>query len=405
MRFYRGVQPERLKRKWQERWKTTQKGPFLGGFAYERLIKSLAWTTLQYLVLVGLFLLSSTHLHNVAHHNHALWFSLPAPYQSPFLRPFIRWDSFWYNQLALQGYKAHPLGTAFWPLYPWLLRVALHFGVPIAIADAGIPFLATWGLIYVGSLWAERVGVKGFTFVRYLLFFPSSFFLFAAYPTSLFLFFTLLYFWSWEAEKPFLGFVAGLLAALSWNTGLFLAAPLLLTRKFRRSFQINFLYFILGPALGIGVYLTYLWARFRNPFYFMVAVKKGWGRTFVPPWLSLYHTLLSALHHAPHWVWVDLLLTLIALFLAVLLFVVKGLTPDYLFWAWFSLLLPMSSVIPTSPSWLLSMPRFLLPAFPIFWVLARLEMRYPRSMPVLSVGFAILQAGLFSLYAHWYWVA
>lgn len=364
--------------------------------------KSFLWASVQYLILVAAAYFLSGFFPTPGHAG-VLWFPLPSLYHNPFFHPFIRWDAFWYDQIALHGYISQPLSTAFWPLYPWLLKLVLLLHLSIVLGNVLIPFFATVTLIYVGALWAEGQGVRGFTFIKFLMVFPTSFFFFASYPTSLFLLFVLLYFWSWERWKPIVGFVAGILSALTWNTGLFLFMGLFFTKKLYQK-KLSFM-FLLAPLLGLLSYMGYLAYRFSDPLKFMWAVKAGWGRTFAFPWVSYFLTLHNALQHAPYSVWVDLLTTSIALLFGVLLLLRGGLSWPYILWTWLSLLIPMSSVIPSSLSWLMSMPRFILPAFPIFWLMAKYEEDHPILMNTIAFGFAITQIILFTMFAQWYWVA
>jgi hypothetical protein len=148
------------------------------------------------------------------------------------------WDGEHYVALAMDGYLQGPKNVppAFFPLYPLIVRsLSELFGGPLskeAISHWGpllsllfLPFALyfIYGLALDG--WGERVA-KGT--IRALAFFPTTFFLNAAYTESLFLALSAGSLWAMRVRKNLLlaCILAGL-AAATRNVGIFLVVPLL----------------------------------------------------------------------------------------------------------------------------------------------------------------------------------
>ncbi|MGH3146802.1 MAG: mannosyltransferase family protein, partial [Rubrobacter sp.] len=112
------------------------------------------------------------------------------------LNIWAHWDGVWYVQIATEGYAAHaPASTAFFPLYPLLVRsLAELFGGPISLGAVSLwgtllsltalPFALYFVYRIAEDGWGEGVARGA---VVALAFFPTAFFLNAAYTESLFL--------------------------------------------------------------------------------------------------------------------------------------------------------------------------------------------------------------------------
>jgi Mannosyltransferase (PIG-V) len=203
------------------------------------------------------------------------------------------WDGEHYVRLAMGGYLPPPddVSPAFFPLYPLLMRsFAELFGGPIS-REA----LSVWGplisllflpfafyFIYSIALegWGERVARDA---VLILAFFPTTFFLNAAYTESLFLALSAGSLWAIRVRKDLLlACVLAALAAATRNVGIFLVVPLVYEwiRDIER-FRWRGIYLLLAPG-GLLAYMGYLWARFGDPLLFYSS-QESWGRQATGP--------------------------------------------------------------------------------------------------------------------------
>jgi hypothetical protein len=203
------------------------------------------------------------------------------------------WDGEHYITLAMGGYLTPPdnVSPAFFPMYPLLMRsFAELFGGPISKE-----VLSVWGplisllflpfafyFIYHIALegWGERVARDA---VLILAFFPTTFFLNAAYTESLFLALSAGSLWAMRVRKDLLvACVMAALAAATRNVGIFLLMPLMYewTRDIER-FRWRGVYLFLAPG-GLLAYMGYLWVRFGEPLLFYSA-QESWGRQATGP--------------------------------------------------------------------------------------------------------------------------
>jgi hypothetical protein len=203
------------------------------------------------------------------------------------------WDGEHYVTLAMGGYLNPPddVSPAFFPLYPLLMRsFAELFGGPIS-KEA----LSVWGplisllflpfafyFIYHIALegWGERVA-RGTVLI--LAFFPTTFYLNAAYTESLFLALSAGSMWAMRVRKDLLlACVLAGFAAATRNVGIFLVVPLMYEWiKDVERFRWRGVYLLLAPG-GLFAYMVYLWVRFGDPVLFYSA-QESWGRQATGP--------------------------------------------------------------------------------------------------------------------------
>lgn len=151
------------------------------------------------------------------------------------LGPWQRFDTMRYLVLARDGYSVQ--NSVFPPLYPLAIRgLGALFSVagvlPVDTANLVAAILLS-NLALIGALAllhqlvAAELGPADLTrTLLYLLFFPTGFFLLAAYSESLFLFFTLGAFLAMQRQRPLAAGLLGALAALTRLTGWALVIPL-----------------------------------------------------------------------------------------------------------------------------------------------------------------------------------
>lgn len=145
--------------------------------------------------------------------------------------PWLRWDTIWYVKIAQEGYSAANLSSAYFFLYPLLMKLLSPFfggnsvGAGIAIASAAA--LASFLLFYslARDLFDEAVARRSLLF---LVLFPTSFYLFAAYTESLFLALILGAFITVRMRCWGLGCMLAAFAAMTRPQGMLLLFPLAL---------------------------------------------------------------------------------------------------------------------------------------------------------------------------------
>jgi hypothetical protein len=218
--------------------------------------------------------------------------------------PATRWDAAHYLAIASHGYAA-PRDTAFFPLYPLLVR-ALGWVVRSDVAAAVALSLGAFavGLVAVQRLAKLELGDAAARRTVWLLaLFPAGIFFSAAYTESLFLALcagSLL-----AARRGRWAGAAGLaaLAGATRNSGVLLAVPLALlylygprsdaaplrgARGVRPRYPVDrrALLLLIVPA-GLLAYLAYCWARFDDPL-ISARVQSLWGRSFQGPLSALW---------------------------------------------------------------------------------------------------------------------
>jgi hypothetical protein len=351
------------------------------------------------------------------------------------LNIWSHWDGAWYIQIAGEGYEASaPASTAFFPLYPLLMRsFAELFGGPISIEA-----LSLWGpllsliflpfalyFIYHIALdgWGERVARGS---VLALALFPTTFFLNAAYTESLFLALSAGSLWAMRVRKDLLlACVLGGFAAATRNVGIFLVVPLVYEWIRGGGWEEgdkrwDGVYLALVPS-GLLGYMGYLWIRFGDPLLFYSA-QEYWNRrhtdplTLVvdivseaygslktlfgaqPPAGSALGGVIERIHGANDFYALVFLLFTLALF-------VLGFRVLPLSLSLYTLLLLISAVTfgkPATP--LMGFSRYILVAFPLFITLATL-LESRRAMGVWLSFSAVASLVFCAFFVSWRFVA
>jgi hypothetical protein len=136
----------------------------------------------------------------------------------------LRWDSIHYINIAQHGYT-HPANTAFYPLYPLLIRVVGWVVRSYVLAGVLISFAIA--LLLLHRLAKEELGARvADSTVLLLAFAPLSFFFTAIYTESLFLAFSVGVFSLARRQRFAWACVTAAAAALTHVEGVLLVAPL-----------------------------------------------------------------------------------------------------------------------------------------------------------------------------------
>jgi hypothetical protein len=342
------------------------------------------------------------------------------------------WDGEHYVALAMGGYLNPPdnVSPAFFPLYPLLLRsFAELFGGPISKEALSVwaPLLSLLFLpfafyfIYHIALdgWGERVA-RGTVLI--LAFFPTTFFLNAAYTESVFLALSAGSLWAMRVRRDLLlACVLAGFAAATRNVGVFLVAPLMYEWiKDIERFRWRGIYLLLAPG-GLLAYMGYLWVRFGDPLLFYSA-QESWGRQATGPLDTASRAWRSAVEGAGRLfdpgLWAHPSLGNVAnhiagagnffnvaFFVFAVVVLLAGLRDLPLSLTVYGLLLVAPATLfgtPGSP--LMGTPRYVLVAFPIFIVLTLL-FRNRLLLGGWLVMSTLISLALCGLFVSWRFVA
>ncbi len=325
--------------------------------------------------------------------------------------PLARFDSGWYASIAREGYqwdfKERTGNIVFFPLYPLLMRALSSVsGVSLFLAGSVLSHLFFFaGLLALAAYLGEDPGRPDPAAVVFsLLAWPWAFFLLAVYTESLFLFLAVAALLAARREAAFATFFLGVLAGLTRLSALALVPPLIwLALGGRRERRTRRLAAALSPALGAGIFLTYLGVRYRDALIFLRAERSGWGRTLASPMVLLdpFSRALENmqrkgfLHAGPLVDLVGPLFLLVALFWLVR----RHHVAEALYVGTGTLLILMSGNLSSSGRYAL----VLFPAFRFAAGLLRSPRRWPG--PTLAVLSLLLQLYLVARFVNNCWVA
>lgn len=144
------------------------------------------------------------------------------------LAPWLRWDALWFLRILTQGYAPDDGTANFQPLYPWLAEPLTWLGVHPLLslmlvgAAAGLGLAWAWDKLANLDLPPEQARLS----LLLLFCFPTGFILFAPYTEGLFLLWAVACFYWARRQKWWLAGLAGGLAALTRQQGVFLLLPL-----------------------------------------------------------------------------------------------------------------------------------------------------------------------------------
>ncbi len=309
---------------------------------------------------------------------------------------FEEQDALWYLRIADGGYRAGDGSAAFFPLFPLAVRGTswASGGRPLAagLLVSNLAFLGAICVLYLLTR-TELSESKARKAVLYISIFPTSFFFFAPYGESLFLLLAVTAFWAARRTRWPVAGASGALAAATRSVGVILAPALAVEALHQWREKRGSPWMVAWAAvvpLGLGAYLWY-WQRKTGDALAPLRFQSNWQReaVFAPA------TLLSATAGAFRdggFLLLDWLV--VAPALAAAAYGVIRFRPAFSVFTWLGILVPLSFIWPDRP--LMSMPRFVLPLFPIFWALAELAER--RRIPhTLIVGVSAAGLGVLTV--------
>ena len=309
--------------------------------------------------------------------------------------PLGQWDAVWYEWIAQHGYDpaiGHGNSAAFFPLYPLTWRVVGVLPGPMPLWGSllsSVLFAAALCLLYAMThgRYDERLARRT---VLYLAIFPLTFVFALPYAESLFLLLALgAFVLTWHG-RWWWGCAVGALAVLARPVGIALV-PALAWRRYRREGLRwkAYLPLLLMPAAELAFFL-YLGWRTGNFMANPDAQERGWGRgVSILPWVvvhTLWHDVIEG-GHLRFLIHMSFTILWCGLFYQAWRMRIPG---EYLIFAALLILLP------TTGGLLVSIGRFGMVAFPLFWALAdlgedgRVDTLVKTSFPMLLAALVMI---------------
>lgn len=318
---------------------------------------------------------------------------------------FNHWDVGQYTNIATLGYGATGdarVRLAFFPLYPWLIRLTgivvrnpLVGGMIVSAVASIVLGLALWRLVKLeyGSDVAHRA-------VWFMFIFPSSYFLHLTYTESLFIALVVLSFLACLKDQWWLAGLYGGLATLTHDMGIVLVAALgieaLKQLRETRRWNNQWLWLGLIPA-SFALFMFVNWRIAGDPIAFMHVNGAHWRNHLRSP--------LSAWNQARVVTWMNpanaqMMGVQVTIF--VLLGLVTTIVSAWYLRASYTVWMAANWIIIASQTWDISSPRFTLAMFPIFilFALAGRRLLWMRVITLWSLLFLALFAGEFVM-GHW----
>lgn len=311
------------------------------------------------------------------------------------LRPLaLRGDGGWYLHIADRGYekipfeKALPHNWAFFPLFPLLWRAAAFLTGGFALTGIILSNVFFFFALLAVHRTALAYGVESLTADRALLYlaaFPTSYFFSLPMAESLFLLLTASAFLAAKRQLWLLASGLAALAAATRFSGLLLL-PVLLILQFQadRSLRLSAKTLTLAfVPVGLIAFMIYLYSITGNALAF-AAIEPAWGRRaqFFP--LTLLEYLRQPLELSYKWNFksFNFVITMLVFVCGIVLLKRRQ-------WA-FAIYVLGCAILPLSSGTLQSMARYMMVAFPIFFVMGESGRSPAVDRTILSVSFSLL---------------
>jgi len=320
--------------------------------------------------------------------------------------PWYRYDTFFYVRIVSVGYRFGDITSGFHPLYPWLSTLA-----------AAIVRSPLGGLMLVSSLAGLSLTFLFYRLARFdvghdeawtatalLLCWPATLAIFVPYTEALYLLVSVSCFVALRTRRFLLAGLMGGLGALTRQHGILLVLPLLweLWESSGRNWRhlvTNWRAWVacaLVPA-GYAVWILYrafaindVTPDFSSPQRFIYSIMVSptayqifQDQKFLPPWQSLWMALgaywRGTVHGSAHG---DAFLA--AVFITMFVFAWRYLRTSYKIYSLAVVLIALSLNTGVTINPYISLPRHLLPAFPVFLGIAQ-AYRFKRLPFILGI--------------------
>lgn len=324
--------------------------------------------------------------------------------QGSLLGIWDRWDAPHFFEVARYGYgpPADPARIVLFPLFPALIALGslvaepLVAGMLIAFGASLASAVGLYRLIRLDdNRSTARLGVLAMSI------FPTAFSLVAPYSEAVFLAFAIWAFlFARTGRWPAAG-VCALLAGLARIHGAFLLPALLVEYWWtRRRIDRDVAWLLLGAG-GPLIYLGINALTFGDPFYFVGIQTTVFNVSTTTPWTGLWNAWVAATAVQPTEFWATVYLAPVAAFVVLGLATIwtivgKGGRPSYAVYC------ALAFLSFAALTWPISVPRYVMGAFPIFIAMGRLARR-PWAGPPVFVGSTLLFSIGLTLFVTGHW--
>lgn len=315
---------------------------------------------------------------------------LLSQYKNRLITTWAQFDGVHYLTIIKRGYDGTDLIQAFFPLYPLLVTLfsfkilnEIAVGVVVSFVSLVLAIYYLHQLIVMDE--TESTAKRS---MALLLLFPTSFFLLSLYTESLFLALVVTSFYAARKNKWWLAGLLGFFAGITRVVGVVMLPALIYEFWLQHKKLSAKTLWCLGPLLGLMAYMAYLWIAFGDPLLFYhVQAAFGGSRTssqivLLPQVFFRYFKMLLTTQFSNP-IYPIIVQEIIAGLLGLL----------GLLGGWFSIRKSYivfgigAYLLPTLTGTFSSMPRYLLPIFPLFIVAAKyLPKKYFILVLVLSTG-------------------
>ena len=227
---------------------------------------------------------------------------------NPLLNIWSVWDTKWYVSIAEDGYSTqkYPFtkidNKGFLPVYPILLYIVgngLFFGnihiAGIVVSNLFLILSLFFLILLVRSESKLKDVVNEKELFLYTLLFPTSYYLSAIYPESLFLLLSILIFYCVQKEKIFLACLLFSIACLTKTFGIFLCIPIIyftITKRHTISFTKLLGYIVTLMVLPI-LYCIHMYVISGDPFAY-IHIQQGFFRhTWIEPFTLIITKIIT----------------------------------------------------------------------------------------------------------------
>ncbi len=332
--------------------------------------------------------------------------SLHVQYPSRYISTWVQFDGVHYLTLLHEGYKGAALIQAFFPLYPLLTKMfTFGFFDPVIVGIVLSPVCFGAGLLLLYRLLQiDESKTTAARTVWLILLSPVSFYFAALYTEGLFFLLVVLSFYFARTQR-WLG--AGIIAMLASATRVvgILLLPALLYEFWQQQKQISWKHAsAFFPLVGLGAYMTYLQIVFHDAFLFFKVQQSFGTQRSTDKFILLYQVFFRYVKMLVTVPWrQEIYYVVCQEFMAGLLGLIGLIVGWFTSRRSYLVFCIGAYLVPTLTGTFSSLPRYLLPLFPVFLIPAKYMPRWAYII-ILLISFGLLLVN-FTLFAQGHWIA